>query len=92
MNFEWESIWKFFVVLCVCILLVFGCFAAFQDHSVKFYYVSDHGTNNNRAGFCIDGYRQWYMNDTGVFCSDDIQKTISTMKAMNEQLMLVRGK
>lgn len=69
-----------------------GAFAIFQDHTVQFYYVSDHGNATSRNGYCIDGYRNWWANDSGVFCSDDVQKTILVLKELNSAIPARREK
>ncbi len=88
-NWEWSD--TFLGFLAIVVLLCFGgvgiaIYAGFQDHRVQFYYMSDHGSGINRNGYCLDGYRQWYSNDTGVFCSDDVQRTITVMNELNAQL------
>lgn len=91
-GWDWMDIWAAIGTITVLGLLSFGGYAAVQDHSIRYYYLSDHGITQGRNGYCIDGYREWYMNDTGVFCSDDIQKTISVVKQMNDALTATRGR
>ncbi len=90
-NWEWSD--TFLMLLAVAILLIVGVvgYGVFQDHSIRFYYLSDHGINGGKNGYCIDGYREWWTNDTGVFCSDDINKTITIVKEMNAELVHLHG-
>lgn len=85
-NWGWSDTWLAIGTLIVACLLTVAGYAAFQDHTVQFYYMSDHGAGATRSGYCIDGYRNWYANDSGVFCSDDVQKTVAVLKELNEAL------
>ncbi len=85
-DLGWDDMFYFLVTLVTLWLLGLTGFVIFQDHSVQFYYISNHGVQGGMTGYCIDGYRNWYMNDSGVFCSDDIQKTISVLKELNDDL------
>lgn len=82
-NLDWMDIWGALLVLIVVALLSLGGYAIFQDHSIRFYYMSSQGSGMGRNGYCIDGYREWYSNDQGVFCSDDINKSIAVLKELN---------
>lgn len=90
---EWDW-WDTFLVMALVFILALLCLggvAIFQDHSIRFYYLSSHGVQGGHNGYCIDGYREWTSNDTGVFCSDDINKTISIVKEMNAELVHLHG-
>lgn len=90
-NFGWSDFWLGLLSLfAVAVASLFG-YATFQDHSVQFYYVSSHGMASGRNGYCIDGYRNWWANDSGVFCSDDVQKTVAVLKELNDALALRKG-
>lgn len=56
----------------------------FQDHRIQFYYMSSNGSGQGHNGYCIDGYRYWWANDFGVFCTDDVEKAITVLKQMND--------
>lgn len=83
-RLEWADIWMAMLAVLVLFLASTIGYALFQDHSVQFYYISDHGINGGRNGYCIDGYRYWWANDTGVFCSDDVEKSITVLKQLND--------
>lgn len=85
MNWEWDEIVFALFALVVCCALFLGGFAVCQDHTIRFYYIAE-----PIKGYCINGYREWTSNDAGVFCSDDIQKTIGVLKQMNDGLVLGR--
>src|ERR1700745_2402594 len=86
-DWYWIDSWAVVLILAALGLMGLGVYAMFQDHSIRFYYISDHGSGTSRNGDCISGYRNWWVNDTGVFCSDDIQKTLSVLKEMNDGLV-----
>lgn len=86
-HWEWGDTGLLLSVLFIMGLLGLCTYAGFQNHAVQFYYMSDHGQYQNSNGYCINGYRYWYFNDQGVFCSDDIQKTLNVLKQMNESLL-----
>lgn len=90
-DWNWTDTWLAVLVVVCFSVLGLGAFAAFQDHSIRFYYLSDHGVNGGHNGYCIDGYREWYSNDVAVFCSDDINKTLTVVKEMNAELVHLHG-
>jgi hypothetical protein len=91
-SWEWSDTWLAILAFAAVALASLGTYAAFQDHTVRFYYMSDHGSMAGRSGYCIDGYREWYANDSGVFCSDEIQKTVTVLKELNDGLAARRSR
>lgn len=85
-SLTWSNIWNTLAVLATVGLVGLVAYGAFQDHTVKSYYMSDHGLGQSHTGYCIDGYRNWWINESGVFCSDDIEKTIGVMHQLNDSL------
>jgi hypothetical protein len=85
-DWDWLDSWIALGIILVVGLIGIGVYAAFQDHRVKVYYMSDHGAGTVRNGYCVDGYREWWANEYGVFCSDDIEKSLMVLKQMNEGL------
>lgn len=80
-SWDWGDTFFTALLFFASILISIGMFAIFQDHSVRYYFLSQY-----QKSFCIDGHREWASEDRAVFCSEDIQKTLGVMKTLNDQL------
>ncbi len=91
-DWNWANITGSAAMLLTLVMAGIGVFALLQDHSVKMYFMSGQGTQSGHNGYCIEGYRDWWPNEYGVFCSDDVNKSISVLNEMNASLIKLRGK
>lgn len=84
---EWDdTVGAVFLLLVVSVVsLVF--IAISQDHSIRFYYLS----NGGKAGTCVSGHREWTGDSEGVFCSADSQTASAAANQFNQVLAAGKG-
>lgn len=85
-NWEWGDTGLAMFIVGIACAAALSVFALTQEHDIRYYYLSNHGTSSGNSGYCINGYRDWCPNDTGVFCSDEIQKSLAVLKELNAGL------
>lgn len=57
-----------------------------QDHRVQSYYMSDFGGESHPTGYCINASVNWWADETGVYCSSDIDETTEVLKKLNSTI------